>query len=89
MCIHIHVQFLILFCLFFIAIRLTQSENTNAQLENIIATLRASFRTFYSKKDEYEENSKKIFDILLDTMYQLTQEINFCETNADEVNNFL
>lgn len=78
------------FCFFFfIAIRLTQSENTNAQLENIIATLRASFRTFFSKKDEYKENSKKIFSILLDTIYQLTQEINFHETNADEVNIFL
>lgn len=56
------------------------------QLENMIATLRASFQTFFSKKDDHEENSKKIFGILLDTMYQLTQEINFHETSADKVN---
>ncbi|XP_029669102.1 Fanconi anemia group I protein isoform X2 [Formica exsecta] len=68
-----------------IPIRPTQSENLNAQLENMIAALRASFRTFFSEKEEHEENSKKILGILLDIIYQLTQEINFHETNADEV----
>ncbi|CAL1679736.1 unnamed protein product [Lasius platythorax] len=64
--------------------RPTQSENTNAQLENMIAALRASFRTFFSEKEEHE-NSKKILGILLDTIRQLTHEINFQETNSDEI----
>ncbi|GAB1869216.1 Fanconi anemia group I protein-like protein [Camponotus japonicus] len=68
-----------------IPIRLTQSEDLNAQLESMIATLRVSFQTFFSKRDEHEENSKKIFGILLDIMYKLTQEINFHEINADKV----
>ncbi|XP_072767209.1 Fanconi anemia group I protein [Anoplolepis gracilipes] len=68
-----------------IPIRPTQSENHTARLENMIAALRTSFRTFFSEKDEHEENSKKILGILLDTIHQLTQEINFHETNADEV----
>lgn len=65
--------------------RSTQSENINGQLENMIAALRASFRTFFSEKEEHEENSKKILGILLDTIRQLTQEINFHETNGDEI----
>ncbi|KAL6423840.1 hypothetical protein ACFW04_010347 [Cataglyphis niger] len=65
--------------------RPTQSENLNAQLENMIAALRASFWTFFSEKEEHEENSKKILGILLDIINQLTQEINFHESNADEV----
>lgn len=76
-----------LFFFFFTANRPTQSENTNAQLENMIAALRASFRTFFSEKEEHE-NSKKILGILLDTIRQLTHEINFQETNSDEVGIF-
>lgn len=64
----------------------TQAENNlNTQLENVTAALRASFRTFFSEKEEHEENSKQILCILLDIIYQLTQEINFYETNGDEV----
>ncbi|XP_071633870.1 Fanconi anemia group I protein isoform X1 [Temnothorax longispinosus] len=63
----------------------TQAENLNAQLENMTAALRASFRTFFSEKEEHEENSKQILSILLDVIYQLTREINFYETNGTEV----
>lgn len=65
--------------------RSTQSENINGQLKNMIAALKASFRTFFSEKEEHQENSKKILGILLDTIRQLTQEINFHETNGDEI----
>jgi len=71
-----------------IATRMSQSENLNGLLENMIATLRASFLTFFSEKEEYEENSKKILGILLDIIRQLTQEINFYETNGDNVSVF-
>ncbi|XP_018402667.1 PREDICTED: Fanconi anemia group I protein [Cyphomyrmex costatus] len=63
----------------------TQTENLNLQLENIIAAVCTSFRTFFSKKEEHEENSKQILSILLDIIYQLMQQINFYETNSDEV----
>ncbi|XP_011882378.1 PREDICTED: Fanconi anemia group I protein isoform X2 [Vollenhovia emeryi] len=63
----------------------TQVENLNGQLESMTAALRASFRTFFGEKEEHEENSKKILGILLDIIYQLTQEINFYETNGVEV----
>lgn len=54
----------------------------------MIAALKTSFWTFFSEKEEHEENSKKILGILLDILNQLTQEINFHETNADEVSIF-
>lgn len=73
----------------FVANKSTQAENLNTQLENMIAALRASFRTFFSEKEEHEENSKQILGILLDIIYQLTREINFYETNGDEVSIFL
>ncbi|XP_036145444.1 Fanconi anemia group I protein isoform X3 [Monomorium pharaonis] len=63
----------------------TQVENFNGQLENMTAALRTSFRTFFSEKEEHEENSKQILSLLLDIIYQLTQEINFYETNGDEI----
>lgn len=52
------------------------------------AALRASFRTFFNKKEEHEENSKQILNILLDITYQLIKEINFYETNGGEVSIF-
>ncbi|KAL0110270.1 hypothetical protein PUN28_013728 [Cardiocondyla obscurior] len=61
-----------------------QVKHSNAQLENITAALRTSFRAFFDKKEEHEENSKQILCILLDIIYQLTQEINFYETNSDK-----
>jgi len=73
----------------FAANKSTQATNFNAQLENMTAALRASFRTFFSEKEEHEENSKQILSILLDIIYQLTQEINFYETNGNEVSIFL
>jgi len=73
----------------FAANKSTQATNLNAQLENMTAALRASFRTFFSEKEEHEENSKQILSILLDIIYQLTQEINFYETNGNEVSIFL
>lgn len=79
---------LLLYVTFSTANKSTQAENLNAQLENMTGTLRASFRTFFNKKEEHEENSKQILCILLDIMYQLTQEINFYETNGDEVSIF-
>ncbi|KYQ49928.1 Fanconi anemia group I protein [Trachymyrmex zeteki] len=63
----------------------TQAENRNSQLENIIATVRTSFRTFFTEKEEHEENSKQILGILLDIIYQLMQQIHFYETNGDKV----
>ncbi|XP_018371290.1 PREDICTED: Fanconi anemia group I protein [Trachymyrmex cornetzi] len=63
----------------------TQAENLNSQLENITAAVRTSFRTFFSEEEKHEENSKQILGILLDIIYQLTQQINFYETNGDEV----
>ncbi|RLU26295.1 hypothetical protein DMN91_000089 [Ooceraea biroi] len=65
--------------------RLNQAETLNGLLENVTAALRASFRTFFNEKEEHEENSKKILSILLDVIRQLTQEINFYETDGDEV----
>lgn len=53
------------------------------------AALRASFRTFFSEKEEHEENCKKILGILLDVIRQLTQEMHFYEANSDEVGIFL
>jgi len=67
---------------------MNQLENLNGLLENIIATIRASFLTFFNEKEEHEENSKKILGMLLDIIYQLTQEINFHETNDDNVSVF-
>ena len=66
-----------------------QAENLNSQLENIIAAVRTSFRTFFTEEEKHEENSKQILGILLDIIYQLTQQINFCQTNGDEVSIFL
>ncbi|EGI62534.1 Fanconi anemia group I protein-like protein [Acromyrmex echinatior] len=63
----------------------TQAENLNSQLENIIAAVQMSFRTFFTEEEKHEENSKQILGILLDIIYQLTQQINFCQINADEV----
>lgn len=73
---------------FFAANKTIQAKNLNAQLENMTSALRVSFRTFFSEKEEYEENSKQILCILLDIIYQLTQEINFYEINGDEVSIF-
>jgi len=76
------------YVIFSAANKSTQAENFNAQLETMTGALRASFRTFFSKKEEHEENSKQILCILLDIIYQLTQEINFYEINGDEVSIF-
>ncbi|XP_011143561.1 Fanconi anemia group I protein [Harpegnathos saltator] len=62
-----------------------QSDNLNPQLAIVISTLKTSFRTLFSEKEEHEENSKKIFCTLLDIIRQLTQEINFYETHDDKI----
>lgn len=77
-----------LFDILFAANESTQMENLNVQLENMTAAVRASFRTFFSEKEEHEENSKRILCTLLDIIYQLTQEINFYAINGDEVSIF-